>query len=789
MKRLWSDHRNACLLILAIVVIGIVVSPWVLLAAVLPVGWVLLKNKPVKDQSQESIILEGTDKTTISSYQVNGIREIMFANCLIEKKDFINMSVEEIKELIDEKLLEESFQVFILEEDNFDLTGKNEIQSSIEFKEDVNPPGIDNENIRLIFWEELKETDITIDLEGNIDNIQLAINGNNLFDDIQDTYEAYVFTDYSTTSNGKELQTDLNSESYGQEIRKGLFLSQGANLSTTEINLNDYDELSEEISEFKEQINYQNQSNNESELTTTDESEPIRSLPKEWAELDGEEICEKIEKEKVDINVLKILSKATSKPLSDGFYNFYAEKIRAAVALCPDTPEDILQELRKEKDSLVSDALIERKLPAKWRSLDFDQQIENLRKEKNIEAQILNLLSEMSSYSIKEALALSPSSSKEILDKIKGNSHEQVISLVKERETLPGEWGLLDSSEKCDKLSNSENVNNDILNVLSQSYFSDVRYAVAANLSTPNNVLEKLKNDKDEDVRQAATIRLFEPRWQSYKDNKIIIKSLLKSKDTDIDLLKVLSNNEDEYIRRAVALNPCTPQPILDELSEDEEPHVQNAVRERDLPSDWQLEWEEDFYECSNEERLIEKIKNEDNITKEVLETLSGCSLFNLAELASEVLSERENNFNSSAENGIESNQENLQIYILDYSSKNGCISINYSNNINIQECETYVKSLRVNEGDNDYFFIPELNELILQSNTEWVEEDNESYRLYTTLKLDLSNSYKTDRVKQFLNRAIEEEMAITVEIGLKYNNKDLDFEPEEDFEGYLETE
>ncbi len=91
LNRLWSDHRNACLLTLAILVIGVVVSPWMLLAAVLPVGWVVLRNKPVKDQSQEPIITEGTDKTMISNYQVNGIREIMFANCLIEKKDFINI--------------------------------------------------------------------------------------------------------------------------------------------------------------------------------------------------------------------------------------------------------------------------------------------------------------------------------------------------------------------------------------------------------------------------------------------------------------------------------------------------------------------------------------------------------------------------------------------------------------------------------------------------------------------------------------------------------------------------
>ena len=49
MKRLWLDHRNACFLTLALLVISIVVSPWVLLAAVLPIGWVVLKNNPAKE--------------------------------------------------------------------------------------------------------------------------------------------------------------------------------------------------------------------------------------------------------------------------------------------------------------------------------------------------------------------------------------------------------------------------------------------------------------------------------------------------------------------------------------------------------------------------------------------------------------------------------------------------------------------------------------------------------------------------------------------------------------------
>ncbi len=52
LRRLWADHRNACLLSLVFLFIGLAVNPysWVFLAAVLPIGWVLLK----RNQSEET---------------------------------------------------------------------------------------------------------------------------------------------------------------------------------------------------------------------------------------------------------------------------------------------------------------------------------------------------------------------------------------------------------------------------------------------------------------------------------------------------------------------------------------------------------------------------------------------------------------------------------------------------------------------------------------------------------------------------------------------------------------
>ena len=73
-KRLWANHRNACLLTLVLLVIGFIVSPWVLLAAMLPVGWVLLKRNeeedsitPNKDSEFIPEITSSTDQTQIST--------------------------------------------------------------------------------------------------------------------------------------------------------------------------------------------------------------------------------------------------------------------------------------------------------------------------------------------------------------------------------------------------------------------------------------------------------------------------------------------------------------------------------------------------------------------------------------------------------------------------------------------------------------------------------------------------------------------------------------------------
>ena len=116
----------------------------------------------------------------------------------------------------------------------------------------------------------------------------------------------------------------------------------------------------------------------------------------------------------------------------------------------------------------------------------------------------------------------------------------------------------------------------------------------------------------------------------------------------------------------------------------------------------------------------------------------------------------------------------------------------------------SFIKSLRIDKGDEYHFFIPmeqEIRYLI-----QWEEEEDNQWRSFTEVELDFSSSSDSDRVKQFLNLALQERKPITLEIGIcdyeeksyiknskKYTEiiineeKELSFENVKDFEAYLE--
>ena len=90
---------------------------------------------------------------TESKYKIEGIKEIMFVNCEIEKDLFMSMSNDEIREFVDQKLSEESVRVFLLDEENLSISDEENIDISVTYEDDYQNPPVEEDKIRLIFWE------------------------------------------------------------------------------------------------------------------------------------------------------------------------------------------------------------------------------------------------------------------------------------------------------------------------------------------------------------------------------------------------------------------------------------------------------------------------------------------------------------------------------------------------------------------------------------------------------------------------------------------------------------
>ena len=149
-----------------------------------------------------------------SKYKIEGIKEIMFVNYEIEKDLFMSMSNDEIREFVDEKLSEESIRVLLLDEENLTISDEANIDISVTYEDDYQDPPVEEDKIRLIFWEELNETNATIDFdESDIDlgkslKIELGLKSNVMFYEIQDYVDEYVFSDLDCkiSVNGRELK-------------------------------------------------------------------------------------------------------------------------------------------------------------------------------------------------------------------------------------------------------------------------------------------------------------------------------------------------------------------------------------------------------------------------------------------------------------------------------------------------------------------------------------------------------------------------------------------------------
>ena len=200
-----------------------------------------------------------------ASLQIEGLKEIMFVNCEIEKDLFMSMSNDEIREFVDEKLSEESIRVLLLDEENLTISDEANIDISVTYEDDYKDPPVEEDKIRLIFWEELNETNATIDFdESDIDlgkslKIELGLKSNVMFYEIQDYVDEYVFSDLDCiiSVNGEKIESFIESESFGMTINKKLIISSGSDI-TEDIDIEDEEELITAVEDFKAEIFNQN---------------------------------------------------------------------------------------------------------------------------------------------------------------------------------------------------------------------------------------------------------------------------------------------------------------------------------------------------------------------------------------------------------------------------------------------------------------------------------------------------------------------------------------------------
>ena len=157
----------------------------------------------------------------MQNYKIHGLSEIMLFHCDMDKKELFQTDRRDYSDFIDEKLLNESSQVFVLGEsysDNelvvdFKIGDGNEINCKIEYSEENQLPAIEENKIRLVCWEMLEETNASIDIPEGISELNLKIKGNTY--GCMDEWGNKAFENYSFIAENEDQELYFESESFG----------------------------------------------------------------------------------------------------------------------------------------------------------------------------------------------------------------------------------------------------------------------------------------------------------------------------------------------------------------------------------------------------------------------------------------------------------------------------------------------------------------------------------------------------------------------------------------------
>ena len=200
-------------------------------------------------------------KIESNTYQIEGIREMMYGEIYLKKDIFMDIDNLTINELIEENLINNSIRVFLLSQNGYRFSYKKNFITSINYDDKDESVEPEEGYLKLIYWEELSHSEVSInfaDEDFNLDNInvEIKISSNPSLCEMRDCFDEYIFTDsdYSLLINRELVDYRFESQSNGIPLSRKLIISSGPNFCTNEINLNDENELSSEIEEFKEQL-------------------------------------------------------------------------------------------------------------------------------------------------------------------------------------------------------------------------------------------------------------------------------------------------------------------------------------------------------------------------------------------------------------------------------------------------------------------------------------------------------------------------------------------------------
>jgi len=281
----------------------------------------------------------------------------------------------------------------------------------------------------------------------------------------------------------------------------------------------------------------------------------MTDLPKEYLDLNEDQMIQKLKEEKIDKEIIEIL------------YISPKWKIRKAIADSSSTSKSILELLCTDKNPDVKHSAILRLLPKDLQQLTQDDLIDKL-KTISLEEKIFELLAHSSYWKIRYSIALNPYTPIKVLQNLITDTDKNVKAAFKERE-LPHDWKSLDFDETLNKL-NEGSVDEIILRSLFQSKSIEQRKALAISSNTPASIVQQLSKDKSAGVVYAATVARKLPMELARLDKDTLIKKI-NQKEIDEKLIVLLSKAPFADIKRAIARHPSVSNEILERFRKDQD--------------------------------------------------------------------------------------------------------------------------------------------------------------------------------------------------------------------------